>query len=37
MKTDIIKEKEEFTVAEQSTIKRITPFSGEDFNNTIRA
>jgi hypothetical protein len=35
MKTDIIKEKEkgEFSVAEQSTIKRMTPFSGEDYNN----
>lgn len=38
MSTDIIgqgrqeKEKEEFTVAEQSTIKRMTPFSGEDYN-----
>lgn len=35
MKRDIIKdkEKEKFTVAEQSTIKRTTPFSGEDYNN----
>jgi len=31
-KTDVIAAKEEFTVAEQSTIKGMTPFSGEDYN-----
>ena len=33
MKADIIAEKQEFGAAEQSTIKPMTPFSGEDYNN----
>ena len=32
MSTDIIKDKEEFTPSEQSVIKSMTPFSGEDYN-----